>query len=151
MVLERDDDLANRIREILETQNFAVLSTTDDEKRPYASLVAFQNHADLKKLVFATSRHTRKFANLRSNPRAALLVDTRKNEQADFADAAAVTIVGKVSEVTGSKRDEAVNGYLLKHPNLLKFITSPDCAVLEVRVRVYFLVERFQEVRELRI
>jgi hypothetical protein len=50
------------------------------DAQPYASLMAFAATDDLKRLLFATERNTRKYANLVSNPRAALLVDNRSNQ-----------------------------------------------------------------------
>jgi len=66
-----DDGL--RVRELLEGlfagQRLAVLAT-QGEGQPYGSLVAFSAAPDLRRLVFATARSTRKYVNLRADPRA---------------------------------------------------------------------------------
>ena len=60
-------------------RRLAVLAT-QHEGKPYASLVAFAATDDLKTIIFATTRSTRKFVYLSSNPAVALLIDNRTNE-----------------------------------------------------------------------
>jgi len=55
--------LKRNLRKLLRSQLLAVLST-QNQGQPYASLVAFASSDDLKSLYFATSRSTRKYANL---------------------------------------------------------------------------------------
>jgi len=43
------------------------------------------------------------------------------------------------------------NEYLIKHPYLEEFAHSPSCEFIEIRVKRYILVERFQNVTEYRI
>ncbi len=136
------------IGNLLHTQKLAVLST-QNHGQPYCNLIALAATADLKYLLFATTRATRKYANLMAEPRVALLVDNRKNEVADFTDAAGLTALGKVWELHGLERQLFLRIYLEKHPNLEAFVTSPDCALLRVKVEKYIVVTRFQEIREI--
>jgi len=41
--------------------------------------------------------------------------------------------------------------YLAKHPHLKEFVTSPTCALVKIRVDVYYLVWRFQNVLEWKV
>jgi nitroimidazol reductase NimA-like FMN-containing flavoprotein (pyridoxamine 5'-phosphate oxidase superfamily) len=132
----------------LESQRLAVLSTQGKEK-PYSNLVAFAVTPDLHYLIFATSRATRKYDNLSKHPLVSLLIDNRTNETADFAEAAAVTVLGRAREVQGDERSHYLNIYLAKHPYLGDFVTSPNCALFSVKVERYILVTRFQDVREI--
>jgi len=143
-------DLLAVIRDLLDSQKLAVLAT-QSYGQPYVNLVAFAVTADLKYLLFATTRATRKFANLLADPRAAVLVDNRKNEVADFTEAAALTALGKVWELHGVERQQFLEIYLEKHPHLQEFVTGPTCALLRIRVEKYIVVTRFQEVREVQI
>ena len=93
------------IRELLESQRLAVLSTQGKEQ-PYSNLVAFGVTADLQYLIFATTRATRKYANLLQHPQVSVLIDNRTNETADFAEAAAVTVLGRASEIYGEERSQ---------------------------------------------
>jgi hypothetical protein len=75
-------DIRPVLRALLESQRFAVLAT-DDHGQPFASLMAFAATEDLRHMVILTERTTRKYANLRSNPRVALLIDDRENKGSD--------------------------------------------------------------------
>jgi nitroimidazol reductase NimA-like FMN-containing flavoprotein (pyridoxamine 5'-phosphate oxidase superfamily) len=93
------------IRELLESQRLAVLST-QDHIQPYSNLVAFAATPDLKYLLFATTRATRKYANLLANFRVFILIDSCTNQTADFAEAAAVTVLGQAEEMQGTEADQ---------------------------------------------
>jgi heme iron utilization protein len=138
------------IRQLLESQKLAVLST-QNHGQPYSNLIAFAATDDLKYLLFATTRATRKYANLMADPRVALLMDTRQNDIADFAKAAAVTALGKTWELHGAERQQFLATYLEKHPYLGEFVAAPTCALLRVKVEKFIVVRRFQEVREVLI
>jgi nitroimidazol reductase NimA-like FMN-containing flavoprotein (pyridoxamine 5'-phosphate oxidase superfamily) len=113
--------------------------------------VAFAATSDLKNLVFATTRATRKFANLRSDPRVSMVLDNRSNRVADFRKAVAATALGRAREVRGKERERLAKMYLAKHPHLKEFVASPTCALVKMRVEVYYAVWRFQNVFEWRV
>ena len=106
---------------------------------------------DLRGLVFATPRATRKFENLTADPRASMLIDNRSNQVSDFREAMAVTAVGRVKELSGNQKSRTLKLYLGKHPYLKEFVESPACALLQLEVHTYILVERFQKVLEWRL
>jgi putative heme iron utilization protein len=141
-------EVLNLIRNILESQRLAVLAT-QNHGQPYSNLVAIAATADLKFLLFATTRATRKYANLMADPRVAVLVDNRKNDPTDFAEAAALTALGKAWELQGVERQRFLEVYLARHPYLKEFVTGPICALLRVKVDKYIVVSRFQDVREI--
>lgn len=136
------------IQDLLTSQPLAVLST-HQAGQPYSNLVAFAAAPDLKNIFFATTRATRKFANLTADPRLALLIDNRANQEADFAEAAALTVLGSAREVHGSEKEQGLTIFLAKHPYLKDFVSAPTCALLRVKVAKYVLVTQFQEVREI--
>jgi hypothetical protein len=138
------------IRNLLESQKLAVLST-QNHGQPYCNLIAIAATDDLKYLLFATTRATRKYANLMADSRVAVLVDNRRNDAADFTEAAALTALGKAWEVQGVERQQFLKVYLEKHPYLEEFAAGPTCALLRIRVDRYIVVTRFQEVREVQI
>jgi len=137
--------LRERLADLFRTQQLAVLATQRDGQ-PYSNLVAFTATSDLRGLVFATARSTRKFENLAADPRASLLIDNRSNRVADFREAVAVTVVGRAVELTGDRRAVLQQRYLGKHPHLKEFVEAPTCALLLLEVDVYITVERFQKV-----
>lgn len=144
------EQLRQLIRTLLDTQIQAVLAT-QHRQQPYTSLMAFAVTPDLRRIVFATYRATRKYANLLANPRAALLIDNRCNDSADYRNAVAISAQGTVHEVDVDRRTELLNLYLGKHPRLRDFVTAADCALLQLDVECYYVVSRFQNVDELRL
>lgn len=138
------------LNRLFESQPLAVLATRSDEQ-PYASLVAFASGRNLKELYFATTRATRKYANLAANPQVALLVDNRSNKPSDFRWAMAATALGRVQELKGAKAKKAKQLYLAKHPELEGFLASPTCALIGIQVQTYYLVTRFQDVIEVQV
>jgi nitroimidazol reductase NimA-like FMN-containing flavoprotein (pyridoxamine 5'-phosphate oxidase superfamily) len=142
--------ILDQLHELFTAQSLAVLST-DHDGHPYASLVAFASSDDLGRLFFATDRDTRKFSNLRSNSNAALLIDNRANSADDFTRAIAVTALGNCRELAGPERAAASHSYLEKHPHLEAFVSAPSCALMQVRVRSYYLVSHFRNVIEYHI
>ncbi len=138
------------IRELLAAQRLGVLST-QSKGEPHASLVAFVSAEDLKSLLFATPRTTRKYTNLMADSRAALLIDNRANQDSDFRTAMAVTAKGIARELREGDRKRSVELYLARHPQLEEFVRAPSCALMALAVHTYQVVKRFQRVMELHI
>ena len=137
----------DKVSQLLLSQSLGVLSTQGEEG-PYASLVAFTSSADLRHLYFATSRTTRKFANLARVPRIAMLIDSRANQSRDFHAARAVTVIGDAAPLDRQAADRLRSNYIDRHPYLKDFVTATSCALVDIRVARYILVERFQNVVE---
>jgi heme iron utilization protein len=138
------------LKDLLASQKLAVLST-QNHGQPYSNLIALAATDDMRYLLFATTRATRKYANLMADPRVAVLVDNRKNDASDFAEASTFTALGKAWEVQGVERQGLLDLYLEKHPDLREFVTAPTCALLRIAVEKYIVVTRFQEVREVQV
>jgi len=143
-------DIKKQIRELFINQKLAVLST-HHSGQPYASLIAFVGKEDLKKIFFVTSRTTRKFSNLSTDSRVAILINSSLNINSDFHKAVSVTALGNAKEINGTEKDEILRLYLTKHPYLEAFATSPTCAVVGVAITTYVMVKNFQQVMELHI
>jgi nitroimidazol reductase NimA-like FMN-containing flavoprotein (pyridoxamine 5'-phosphate oxidase superfamily) len=146
--MESDHRRRERLKALLESQRLAVLAT-HREGQPYGSLVSFVATEDMKQVLFATTRSTRKYENLTADARVALLIDNRSNQDSDIHEATAVTATGRAEEIEGSDKKRFLRLYLERHPYLRDFVNSPTCALLRVRVETYYLVNRFQEVTEL--
>jgi len=139
-----------QLQELFRKQRLAVLSTQNPEG-PYGSLIAFAHTEDLREIIFATSRNTRKYANLSVHKQVALLIDNRSNKTADFRRAVAATAIGKNREIFKRKNSRHLRLYLEKHPYLKEFVEAPTCALLSVSVEKYYIVNRFQQVVELHL
>lgn len=142
-------DPKKSVREMLDTQRFAVLATQCDRK-PHTNLIAFAATSDLQHVVFATDRNTRKFARISDNPNVALLVDNRTNRASDLTEATAVTASGNAGETKDQQRIQLAALLLGKHPYLRQFLAKPDCSLIAVTVHYYEVVTRFQSVAEFR-
>ncbi len=143
--MKAEGEVRRAIRKLLASQPLAVLCSADGDQ-PYASLVAYAPSPDIKSLLFATGRFTRKYENLRENRKASLLIDTRANLPIDFAEAAAVTAVGEVREVSKRGREAFLERFLKRHPSLDDFARAPSTALCRLRVKDYVLVRTFQKV-----
>ena len=142
--------MKQKVGELFERQKLAVLST-HNQGQPYASLVVFAATEDLKHLFFATTRATRKYDNIFHDPRVALLIDSRSNQESDIHVAVAVTATGRAEEVGEKEKEASLKVYLAKNPHMKAFVLSPTCALFRVKVETYFMVSKFQKVFELHI
>ncbi|MBW2481100.1 MAG: pyridoxamine 5'-phosphate oxidase family protein [Deltaproteobacteria bacterium] len=149
-MMDANEKFRMRLGELFRTQNLAALSTHQDGQ-PYASLVAFYAADNLKHIYFATPETTRKFANLTSDNRVAVMVNSSTNQASDFHQAISVTAVGSAAVINGSEREPIVEQYLAKHPYLEEFVRSPSCALIRVTVYSYYMVKNFQNVMELHL
>jgi len=132
---------------MLRSQRLAVLSTAGPGGAPYSNLVSFAA-LDSARLLFATTRATRKYDNLRADARVALLIDNRQNEEVDFHAAMAATALGKAVELAGAERERGIARYIGKFPYLEDFVRAPSCALFRVDVVRYIVVTKFQNVIE---
>ena len=77
--MQQLDDL----KDLFASQRLAGLAT-QSEGQPHGCLVAFACSNDLKHLFFTTDRNTRKYHDVTVNPRIAMLIDNRSNQESDF-------------------------------------------------------------------
>ena len=140
-----EENLLKSINQLFHTQKLAVLAT-NMKGMPYTSLVAFVATVDLKEILFATFKNTKKYNNLLNEPRVSILIDNRKNEASDFQDAIAVSAKGHGKIIT-SQRERYQSLYLKKHPTLDEFIKSPECVLIKIVVSEYQYVSRFENIK----
>jgi nitroimidazol reductase NimA-like FMN-containing flavoprotein (pyridoxamine 5'-phosphate oxidase superfamily) len=135
--------LRHTLRSLLTSQKLAVLASYGDSQ-PYCSLMAFAVSEDLKYLLVATKRGTRKYRNIQEHPRVSLLIDNRRNQAEDFQQAVAVTVLATAAEIEPEAREQALSVYLFKHPYMRSFCQDPDCALLKLTVARYLVVSSFR-------
>ncbi len=138
-------EITEKIGRVLKDQKLGVMATYEPEQ-PYLSLIAFCNTPDLTKIIFATDRNTRKYANLKRNPRAAILFDNRIVAHSDFRLGIAVTAYGDAQDVEESILSVLRHYYLEKHPTMEGFVNSPSTALLCLNVEYFQVVEDIQKV-----
>jgi len=131
-----------KLESLLQSQRFAVLAT-QGEIEPYQNLIAFINTKDLKQIIFATSKNTKKYDNIINNSRISILIDNRVNKPDDIKKALVVTIVG-IADVLKHDLDFYKNLFLKKHPYLADFINLHDTVLINLNVEKYLLVDHFE-------
>lgn len=120
--------------DLVQVQDLAALAAG---RPPRVSLVAFAATADLTGIYFVTPRPTRKYRNIKADPRVGLLIDNRTEAGADFESGRAATISGSAEELTGPDRDEGAKIYLARRPDLAAFLGRVDAALFLVRIEEY--------------
>jgi uncharacterized protein YhbP (UPF0306 family) len=138
------------LQRLLATQNFGVLCTQSGGQ-PYGTVVCFAASDDLARLWFATGRSTRKFAHIEADDRVAFVIENTANLASDVFEAVAATGSGRARELTGAERAFAQERYLAKHQQLQEFVSSPNCALVEIGFHTFQVVTRFQEVVEIHV
>ncbi|MGW8195132.1 MAG: pyridoxamine 5'-phosphate oxidase family protein [Desulforhopalus sp.] len=146
-MIKTDEEMHSKIESLLRSQRLAALSTQRDGQ-PYTSLMAFAYTPDLKFIVVATGKSTRKHQNILHDSRVSLLIDNRSNDDSDFHSAMALTVLGKAQPMKAGEESAFRNLYLGRHPYLEKFLDSPSTAFVKIMVYHYLLVSRFQNVME---
>jgi nitroimidazol reductase NimA-like FMN-containing flavoprotein (pyridoxamine 5'-phosphate oxidase superfamily) len=128
-------------------ERFAVLAT-DDNGRPYTSLVTYAVTPELNRIIFATPRGTQKYKNIMQSKNVALLIDNRtKKGKKTIMEAEAITIVGVARPLRrGKKWDEMAALFLKKHPGLEGFIRAETTALIIVDAIRCIHVGQFQTV-----
>ena len=143
-------NLKESIRKLFKSQKLAVLATKG-KVYPYNTLVGYAVTNDLRFILFATMRHTRKYENINKNPHVSMLIDSRKNYIGDFKNAVALTVTCKAVNIKKSLKKKYEKMYLKRFPHLDGFISDPDTSIIALKVDRYIFVQRFQEVLELEI
>lgn len=138
-------DVARALRAMDAGESFAVLATNEGG-RPYTSLVSFALTPDLKKVIFATPKNTRKFKNIVNTKDVAVLVDDRSKKKG-FIETQAITILGTAIPLRrGRTWLEYAGVFLKKHPELEEFINASTTALVIVDVTGLIHVGNFQTI-----
>jgi nitroimidazol reductase NimA-like FMN-containing flavoprotein (pyridoxamine 5'-phosphate oxidase superfamily) len=140
-----DCKLDNELKNLLMNQKLGVLSTSSNNE-PYANIVAFASTPDMSEIIFITPRDSKKYRNLCSVPRSAILIDNTANLDSDFKNAMAVTATGQTIEISDDL-DKYLSIYCSKHPDLKDFSQKADSAVFRLEIEKYYFVKNFQEVK----
>ena len=148
--MKNEPSLEERLQKLFRSQKLGVLATQQKEN-PYTNLIAFACSDDMRKIVFATPKTTRKFENMIANSSVSFFIDNRSNKAADFRKAMGVTAVGSVRQIRKNKNSTMMKRYLEKHPQLTSFLGSRSCAFLCIDVKSIYVVERFQNVIEVHL
>jgi uncharacterized pyridoxamine 5'-phosphate oxidase family protein len=143
------EKLPGQVASLLATCRFGVLATSSDGG-PHLSLVAIATADNGWTIAFATDRATRKFTNLRNNPRAAILIDNREELEAQLDPGVALTATGPAVEVREKDRFRLERVLLSRHPYLADLVSGETSALIALCVDEYRVVSGISDVRSIR-
>jgi heme iron utilization protein len=133
------------VEEALRSNQLAVLATVGDDQ-PHASLIAITPFKGFRQLIFATYRNTRKFRNLATNGKVAVLIEGENEDKSGIQDGFVITAYGSAKEINMDANDDAMQAHLLKYPELMSFTSEPDCALVLINVENYQVVQGIDNV-----
>jgi general stress protein 26 len=142
-----DKLLFEKLEKLFKEQRFAVIAT-QDKNEPYTNLVSFLINDDYKKIYFPTSKKSKKFQNLLKNSKISILIDNRGNLPIDIKKTIVTTATGITKE---TKEKIVINKFLKKHPYLKDFLNSPNCAMIEISIEKYIVVDNFENINILKL
>ena len=147
--IKRNDlDACLKIKTLLLSQDLAVLCTRGDEAA-YGSLVAFHVSDDVKNIIFATLKYTRKYHLLENCGQVAMLVDSRDQTHGEMSKISAVTLNGMAKKMEGKHQiQEAKTKLLEKHNYLHELVSSDSCVFYHIEITRCLYVTHLQEVTE---
>jgi len=143
---QETSEIQDTIRRVLERNRFAVLATQRNGQ-PHASLMAFTPLEGLRFLAFATYRDTLKYESIREDRRVAILIDDREGDARGSDRRLVLTAVGEAIQTPEEYRQAYIATHLARHPDLERFLSSPDCEFVRVAIRAYQVVSDIDDVR----
>jgi len=140
------DELRTRIKLVLASQLYGVLSTQGEEGLPHASIIAFASADDLGSIVFATPKNTRKHRNMLARAGVAFFVDDRRENREELMQVVGIEATGQAVELAGEEKQAYRSILVAKHPQMAGFVDSPGSALVRIAVKAYDVVDHFQHV-----
>lgn len=137
--------ISDYIRNVLETCRLAVLAT-EGNGQPHASLIAITPISGFRQIIFATYRNTRKFENLLTNSKVALLIQGEDTDSSFKQSGFALTAYGYAQEAGEVDYEEFMQAHLRRHPDQANFLLSEDLAIIRIKVETYQVVRGIDDV-----
>jgi heme iron utilization protein len=135
-----------RLKAFDKKEYFGVLAT-DNNGKPYTSLIAYALSPDLNKIIFATPKGTSKYRNILHSTHIALLIDNRTQSEQNLLETEAITVIGTSKPVRRGKTwNEFAKVFLEKHPTFEPFLISSTTALIAIEIIRCIHVGRFQTI-----
>jgi heme iron utilization protein len=140
------DELETRIKLVMASQLYGVLSTQGEGGLPHCSIIAFASADDLGSIIFATPKNTRKHRNMLARTGVAFFVDDRRENREDLMQVVGIEATGQAIELTGDEKQAYRSILVAKNPQMAGFVDSPGSALIRIAVKEYDVVDHFQHV-----
>jgi general stress protein 26 len=115
---------------LIETTKTCVLATASNDGKPEAATVAYAYDTDWN-LYFESFATYRKYANIKENGRASVVITNHHSLQMD----------GVVNELSGAERERAMSIILSQHPGN-KYLHEPDVLLFRFQPQWIRLLDR---------
>ena len=143
--MNNPSSISEYIRNVLQTCKLAVLAT-EGNGQPHASLLAITPISEFQQIIFATYRNTRKFENLLSNGRVAILIQGEDTDSLFKKTGFALTAYGYAEEVGKADYEEVMQAHLERHPDQANFLLSSDLVMIRIKVETFQVVRGIDDV-----
>ncbi len=141
-----EHELRTRIKALLYSQLYGVLSSQGEGGLPHASIIAFASADDLSSIVFATPRNTRKYSYMLARDRVAFFIDDRRARKEEIMDVSGLEAQGRVRELLDKEREDYRAVFLARQPDMASFVDAPGSALMLLDIERYDMVDHFQHV-----
>ena len=135
-IMVSEGDFANNedVGLLLDAHSLAVLASSD-RGHPHAILIVYATTEDHDTFIFVIHRSTSTYANLKSDGRASLLIDSRENMAEAMTAVEGVSITGVAWEVkNGDEYDKLRDTYLSSNPMMESFVDDNETAIFKLKV-----------------
>ncbi len=132
------------IENALLASRFAVIAT-EGKGQPHMSLIAITPVGGFRKLIFSTYRNTVKYSNLIENGKVAVLIENGDCKNLSLQDNFILTAFGQAEEIKVDN-DSILQAHLNRHPEMISFIQSEECALIQITVNAFQLVLGIEDV-----
>ena len=140
------EEIRTRIKQVMASQLYGVLSTQGEKGLPHASIIAYASTDELHSIIFATPKDSRKYRNMLARTGVSFFVDDRRDNRDELMQVVGIEATGQAIELTGDEHQSYRSVLVSKHPQLADFADSPDSALIRIAVKAYDVVDHFQHV-----
>ena len=123
---------------------YAILAT-EGKGQPHMSLIAITPFGGFSKLIFSTYRNTVKYSNLIENGKVAVLIENGDCKNISLPGNYILTAFGRAEEIKVAN-DSILQAHLERHPEMISFIKSEECALIQITVNAFQLVLGIEDV-----
>ena len=138
--------IANKkhIENALLASRFAILAT-EGKGQPHMSLIAITPVGGFSKLIFSTYRNTVKYSNLIENGKVAVLIENGDCKNFSLQGNFILTAFGHAEEIKVD-HDSILQAHLDRHSEMVSFMQSEECALIQITVNAFQLVLGIEDV-----
>jgi len=143
--MKKELNVKDHVGNMQQNCRFAVLAT-EGNGQPHASLIAITPIEGFRSMIFATYRYTTKYRNISQNSKVAVLIQGNDLNRLALQEGFVLTGFGIAEDISLTGNDTALCAHLERHPDLTSFMKSTDCALIQIIVASYQVVNGTEDV-----